>query len=54
MLSFHGLDVVLFLVFVLFGLFVFWLLLLVLGVFGFFVLLVPHWNDIIRLDTTNT
>ena len=36
MLSFHGLDVVLFSVFVLFGLFVFGLLLLVLGVFVFF------------------
>ena len=34
MLSFHGLDVVLF-GFVLFGLFVFGLLLSVLGVFGF-------------------
>ena len=49
MLSFHGLDVVLFLVFVLLGLFVFGLLLSVLGVFGFCFLLVPHWNDIIRL-----
>ena len=36
MLSFHGLDEVLFSVFVLFGLFVFGLLLLVLGVFGVF------------------
>ena len=53
MLSFHGLDVVLFWFFGLFGLLVFGVLLLLLGVFCL-VSLAPLWNDIIRLDTTNT